>query len=102
MRKAILFLLSFSLIMAITLSEIVVNNSSQSTRQAAVLSDETSNELIGRGSNAKKFVNGVLCGAGGVLIIAGFAGGLFSGGLTAVIAGAALGAQTATACVDAF
>jgi hypothetical protein len=44
----------------------------------------------------------VMCGAGGVILVAGFAGGLFTGGLTAVITGLALAGQTASACADAF
>jgi hypothetical protein len=105
MRNVISMFLSLFLLATITVSSFNVNAPAItpiSTERTALLPDHASEALVGQGPNAKKFVSGAICGAGGVLLVAGFAGGLFTGGVSAVIAGLALAGSTASACAEAF
>ena len=77
-------------------------NNQQSVGYSAPITDEYSDDLIGKGDEVKKFINGVVCGAGGVAIIAGFLGGAFTGGASAVITAVTLVGTTAQACGEAF
>ncbi len=105
MRKAISFFLSLSLIVVAAASAFdskISSSAQQTAGQVALLSDDASENLVGQGPSTKKFVNGVMCGAGAVILVAGFASGFFTGGLGAIIVGAAFAGQTASSCADAF
>jgi hypothetical protein len=105
MKIVVSMFLSLSLLTTITVSALNVSAPAITQTPAAratMLPDNASDALVGQGPNAKKFVSGAICGAGGVLLVAGFAGGLFTGGVSAVIAGFALAGTTASACADAF
>jgi hypothetical protein len=105
MKNIISMFLSLFLLATITISAFKMSAPDMTTRsaeRATLLTDNASEAIVGQGPNAKKFVNGAICGAGGVLLVAGFAGGLFTGGVSAVIAGLALASSTAAACAEAF
>lgn len=57
-------------------------------------------ETRGKGPNARKFLFGVACGAGAIATVAGYAGGIFTGGLSAAITGITLMSATAAVCAE--
>jgi hypothetical protein len=103
MKRNISALLSFLLLLTITASAFETRSevkTGQAVQTAVLLSDTQSDELVGRGGGFKQFLFGVGCGVGIVATVAGFAGGAFTGGLSAALSGMVLAGATATACAE--
>jgi hypothetical protein len=103
MKRNISALLSFLLLLTITTSPFETRSevkTGQAVQTTVLLTDIQSDELVGRGDGFKQFLYGVGCGLGIVATVAGFAGGAFTGGLTAAVSGMVLAGATATACAE--
>ncbi len=101
MKRTISTLLSFLLLLTVTASAFETESqvkTAQAVHTAVPLSDIDSDELVGQGYQS--FLYGVGCGLGIAATIVGFAGGAFTGGATAAVAGMVLVGATATACAE--
>lgn len=103
MKKVISALLSSILLLTISTSILGGHLAPErgAIAQSQIISSGDTQAIVGQGDKSKKFLYGFACGVGIFATVAGYAGGVFTGGLSTVITGLTIAGATAAACAEA-